>query len=628
MQQSLSLGSLFSMQIKVVRFFFGFVALFSFFHFLGAQGPISCVKRSAQGVVERPGLEVENPSIKKELESILKSIQNQSSYAAPVQIRVLPMGEKIIYAEAHGDISISIGFIQACQRKAELAFVLAHELAHLEFRHSFSQAHYASMASSHEVLIEKEADKRALELVKAAGFSSFAAESAFRIFTAQSTAYQPISARFFPTGMFPLETQKTYLTALPYDGFYEERQAIAERMKLLASRNSAVPTTRFDSLLIPSEVRHQANVELMQAYLMELKPIRALQIWLSDSTYDLPMERNRAFIVLQLAILKNERALSMPHGMGNLELHQLESIFYRWTANEVAAWALRHLFDAQARFPNDAAVLKPLAESVALQLTFSGTQTWNSFSKAKFDAIKHQQLTDSLQTIQNRSDWPAWKRFALSESLSRKLESPVFYNASSLLESDWFLDLKSAYQRFSPTKPTKTLDWFSGRGNLHPTLLTGTQWLPMDAAMVNLSSGNQSENEAQWKRPKSAQGSQLACADKARLWELCFAVLANPACEQIPANHLEILKIRKERGIRYLAVLVQNPKAEKMPSSQPHLVWLPSALEQFTDLPDSKTHTWVVFLDLANYSIRYCLPLNSAKALERPWEYAAERLPF
>jgi hypothetical protein len=628
MQQSLSLGSLFSMRIKVFRFFLGFFCALGFSGFLMAQMPGDCVKVSANGSVERPRLNVYNPVLIHELESILKSIQKQSSYAAPIQIRVLARGEKIIYAEAQGDISISIGFIQACKHKAELAFVLAHELAHLELRHSYSKSHYASISSGNEVYIEKEADKRALELVKAVGYSTFSAESSFGIFTKQNTEFKPISERFFPSGMPQYETQNTYFEDLPYDGFYEERQAIAERMKLLASRNSTIPTTRFDSLLIPNEVLHQANLELIQAYLMESKPIRALQIWLADSIFDLQMERHKASIVFQLASLKNAMALPMPHGMGNRELNQLESIFFRWTAKEVSAWALRHMYDAHVRFPHDSAFLLPLTESVAMQLSFNGKQTWNAFSRNPFDAKKYLLLNDSLKKIDSQTDWPAWKRFALKEKLSSQLELPVFFQAGEMIDSDWFLELKSAYQRFSPNLATKTLDWFSGRGSLYPSLLLGTHWLPMDASMLNGVQANPIGNSAVLKPHKRVEGNQLTCSDKAKLWDLCFSLLENPAREQIPANHLEILKIRKEHGVRYLGLLVRNSKSEHSFSSQPYIFWLPSALDQMPDLPESKTKAWVVFIDLANYSIRFCLPLNSSKAFESPWEYARDTFPF
>ena len=604
---------------------FFWLGLCGFYH---AQSPASCIAVSEQGVVERPWLECQTRLIQSELESILHVLQAQSSYLAPVRVRLLATGDKTVYAEAQGEISISIGFVQACQGRAELAFVLAHELAHLELRHSYPKAHYSSISSANEVQVEKDADRRALALVKAAGYSNFAAESAFLIFSPKSPTSASLPPRFFPSGMLPLEAEISTVDGLPYDGFSEERQAIAERMKLLASRNSLRPSTRLDSLRIPNEIQHQANLALIQAYLMESKPIRALQIWLSDSISDLQMERSRVFIVLQLATLKNALALPMPHGMGNPELHRLESIFYRWTARELAAWALRHTFEAQLRFPQDSAAIRPLAESVALQLNCAGRQTWIEFSGKAFDLEKYQELSDSLHRIQRRTDWPAWKRFSLSEKLSSQLESPIFFQTGQMLESDWFLELKSAYQRFLPSDPRKTMEWFSGRGNLHPELLSGSKWLPMNWEMLHGVPGNSRSNVPASNAQIGAQGSRLSCAEKSNLWDLCFNVLTNPAWQHIPANHLDILAFRKEHNVRYLGVLVRSTKAESANQSQPFINWLPAALEQLPDLPKSKTQAWVVFIDLASYSVRYCLPLNSANALDAPWDYAANRFPF
>ncbi|MDA0309916.1 MAG: M48 family metalloprotease [Bacteroidetes bacterium] len=588
-----------------------------------AQSPSSCLLESLNGSVKRPWLYVENEAISTELKEIFSRIQPHSSYAAPVQLKVAAQVDKFVFAESKGSIVLSIGFIQSCRRKAQLAFVLAHELAHLELRHAYAQSHYSSLSGA-EIELEKEADRRALELVNMAGFSSYAAHSAFLIFSPDSLTASSISSRFFPSGV-----AGTYFAepeqALAYDGQKEERLAIAERLRLLSGRYAFIPATAEDSLPVPTQFLREANAALIEAYCGSKKPVRALNIWLQDSIQDLRNQHQRLFIACQILHFKNTNRLPMPHGMGDAQLRQLEIIFHGWSSAEVAAWALRHAFDASQYFPNDT-LLMTLTESIALQCAHSFKKNWNLFSRKPFDQTKFDAMVDSLGKVRKYTHWPAWKRFTISEQLKNQLESPLWFGADAMLNSDWFAALKSAYAQYTPHRIEDALAWMNGRGNVYPQLQSGTQCLVMNAEMASTSMPSSLQFYTSAGVLVSSSDA-LTCNERQLLWELCFSIVENPNASVLPIQHLSLLKLRKRLDLRYLALALKEPSGSKL-ADFPHLEFLPGVPESIEDFPESNSGYWIGFIDLARYSLIYALPLNSNTALRNPWAAVAKKYPF
>lgn len=588
-----------------------------------AQSPSSCLLETLNGSVKRPWLYVENEAISTELKAVFSRIQPHSSYSAPVHLKVAAQADKFVFAESKGSIVLSIGFIQSCRRKAELAFVLAHELAHLELRHAYAQSHYSSLSGA-EIELEKEADRRALELVKMAGFSSYAAHSAFLIFSPDSLIASTISSRFFPSGV-----AKTYFAepeqALAYDGQKEERLAIAERLKLLSGRYAFIPTTAADSLPISTQFLHEANAALIEAYCGSKRPIRALNIWLQDSIQDLRNQQQRLFIACQILQLKNTNRLPMPHGMGDAQLRQLEIILHGWSSAEVAAWALRHAFDASLYFPNDT-LLMTLTESIALQCSHSFKKNWNLFSRKPFDQIKYDAMVDSLGKVRKYTDWPAWKRFSISEQLKNQLESPLWFGADAMLNSNWFGALKSAYAQYTPTRVEDALAWMNGRGNVYPQLLAGNHCLVMNSEMLSTTLPGSVQFYISKGQPVSSSYA-LTCSERNLLWELCFSIVENPNASVLPIQHLSFLKLRKRLDLRYLALALKESSASKLVDF-PYLEFMPGLAESILGLPESKSGYWIGFIDLSTYTMVQALPINSKSALKNPWKFAGKNYPF
>lgn len=623
MQQCISLPCLESMW-RIKNFLSLWGGLFFVFSLtLEAQSTSPCLLESVNGRLIRPWLYVENEVILNELGQVLSRIQTHSSYASRIHLKVAAQPDKFVFAEPKGNIVLSIGFLQSCRRAAELAFVLAHELAHLELRHAYAQSHYSSLSES-EIELEMEADRRALELVKMAGFSSYAAHSAFLIFSPDTIAASSLSSRFFPRGV-----ASTYFAeqeqVLAYDGLKEERIAIAKRLKLLSGRNAHMPSSALDSLSMSAQFFHEANAALIEAYCASNRPIRALNIWLQDTIQDLRHEQHKLFIALHVLQQKNTNNLPMPHGMGDGQLRKLELILNGWSSAEVAAWALRHAFDAGQLFPADS-VLMTLTESIALQCSFSFKKDWSLVSKMPFNQIKFDALLDSLLKVRQYHHWPAWKRFAIAEKLKNQLESPLWFGADAMLNSKWFIALKSAYAQYMPNRCDDGLAWVSGRGNVYPQMQVGTQCLVLNSQMLGPSLPD-SPHYLTSSGTLISNSNALSCTERQLLLDLCFSILENPSASRLPIQHISILKLRKRLDLRYLAVPLKRASVS-ITVDFPHLELLPETLEAIQDFPESSSGYWIGFIDLSRYSMVYAMALNSKATLKNPWAFAAKKYPF
>jgi predicted Zn-dependent protease len=120
--------------------------------------------REAEVLVARYG-EIRSPEIRNYLNSIVTKLLSHTPY--PVQVKLLNTKNSIAASSGNGEILLSRGFIVTLDSEAELAFVLAHELAHQLLRHNFS-----AQEGEHTQEEELQADQEALTLMGRAGFET------------------------------------------------------------------------------------------------------------------------------------------------------------------------------------------------------------------------------------------------------------------------------------------------------------------------------------------------------------------------------------------------------------------------------------------------------------------------
>ncbi len=161
----------------------------------------------ARKELKRRGLIVDNPELLTYLDTILGRLQPEN-LAGDLNINVSVVRDPMVNAFAFpdGGIYINIGLLERLENEAQLAHVLAHELAHIIQRHGLSSykdrkakiiaAHitdlmllgtsiayipYIASISSYSRAHEKEADKMALRMMSAAGYPLSGATELFDV---------------------------------------------------------------------------------------------------------------------------------------------------------------------------------------------------------------------------------------------------------------------------------------------------------------------------------------------------------------------------------------------------------------------------------------------------------------
>lgn len=145
-------------------------------------------------------------SIKKIFDNIKKHTQRKK-----INYRYSVIKDKDFnaYTIAGGKVYLLTGLIDELEKEEELAFVIAHEIAHNELKHCIKRIQYAAKASEINPLLgnlvqiaynvyhlpfsqeeELEADKLAVELMKKAGYSKDGAISFFRKLQEKEKQYQ------------------------------------------------------------------------------------------------------------------------------------------------------------------------------------------------------------------------------------------------------------------------------------------------------------------------------------------------------------------------------------------------------------------------------------------------------
>jgi predicted Zn-dependent protease len=82
---------------------------------------------------------MDDPAVAGYVNEVLRRVAENSSIQLPVQLRVLATREPNSFSLPGGFLYISAGMVQETQSEAELATVLAHEVAHVSCRHATKQ---------------------------------------------------------------------------------------------------------------------------------------------------------------------------------------------------------------------------------------------------------------------------------------------------------------------------------------------------------------------------------------------------------------------------------------------------------------------------------------------------------
>lgn len=108
---------------------------------------------------------------------LLGPLNQAATVTRTLEISLVGCNEPMAYAPGNGSVIISKGLARILPREAELAFVIAHEIAHERLFHPFKLQNetLAENRATLERSLEIEADKYALGIVASAGYDPRAA---------------------------------------------------------------------------------------------------------------------------------------------------------------------------------------------------------------------------------------------------------------------------------------------------------------------------------------------------------------------------------------------------------------------------------------------------------------------
>lgn len=121
-------------------------------------------------ILEKRYAVVTDPALTGYLSYLTQRLHTQTTLAKSYRVSLLKDRERFAYHLGSGIIVISTGLVEQLDNEAQLAFLLAHEMAHYQLNHLSSEDHFS--LSPEESMVEKEieADTLALGIMALAGY--------------------------------------------------------------------------------------------------------------------------------------------------------------------------------------------------------------------------------------------------------------------------------------------------------------------------------------------------------------------------------------------------------------------------------------------------------------------------
>ncbi len=121
-------------------------------------------------ILERQYPTLRNPQLLSYISYLTQRLNAQTTTGKSYRVTLLKDHQRFAYHLGSGLIVLSSGLIQQLDNEAQLAFLIAHEMAHYQLKHS-SQEHRFSLSSHKKGLqAEIEADTLALGIMALAGY--------------------------------------------------------------------------------------------------------------------------------------------------------------------------------------------------------------------------------------------------------------------------------------------------------------------------------------------------------------------------------------------------------------------------------------------------------------------------
>lgn len=411
--------------------------------------------------------------------------QNPGMGLQSVQIFVTKSPEVNAYAFDKGFIFINIGLLAQLENEAQLAYILAHELIHINKKHSVTEylenKHSATIvasdrASSEEQSLamyrfskeqETEADQLGLELIKKTNYSVKAINGAFDVL---QYSYLPFELPEFKKSFLEddylkipdtmnLKKVSSIKTNDDYDDTKSTHPNIRKRRLHIEDDLKNISETGRKKYVVSEDqfkmIREQARFELCRIYLLKrdyVNAIYAAYILLQKYPDNCYLKKIITKGLYNITVSKSENSLegiiklSSTNTYGVDDYNTIEGasqrLYYlldKLSAKELNVIALSYAYRTSKQYPEDK-ILRELTDSLFSCLVNNNKLYLSDFSRKSIDEIK--------DTLKNKvvvkdepleeSKYATIKKLQQNEELTEEMNF-IKYAFVGLMKDDEFL---------------------------------------------------------------------------------------------------------------------------------------------------------------------------------------------
>lgn len=349
-------------------------------------------------------------SVNQYLDKIIDNIlKDDPELRNEIRCYVIRSAEVNAFATSAGVICVNLGLIAQASNESEIAFVLAHEIAHYAKKHTLRKKEQRKGKIDDELdaflkyhtysrEIEVEADRYAIE--KYYANSAYSYEALEGVFDLLQYGYLPfdempftrsfVEEEFysFPDNYYlesvsPIRSRDDYIDTLSTHPNIKKRRENVENIISGFDNNGRNLFVQSESQF--KKIREICRFECVNVYLTNhnydnaLFNIYFLQKANPDNKF-LDVALASTYYGLCMHKLQSNYSEVMPNAKKiEGEKQQLNHVFNKFSRQELNVLALRNLWKTQAKYPNDV-FLKEMLEDVASRLIVRSKMTFNDFS--------------------------------------------------------------------------------------------------------------------------------------------------------------------------------------------------------------------------------------------------------
>jgi Zn-dependent protease with chaperone function len=392
------------------------------------------------------------------------------------------------FSTDQGILFVTTGLIMQLSSEAELAFVLAHEIAHYQLGHvvetfdwktknsTFGDQieHLSQYVQEHEL----EADNAGLNLYYNAGYSEKAVSSTFDVLMYSYLPFEerPFSSSYFntpvmyvPETMFP--TKIYPITAIEdYDDENSSHPNIKRRKSALDPEILKRTNWQHTFFKLGEErfasIRSIARFEAVRLHILDVEYAEALYaIYILEKDYpeSIYLHRMKSHAWLNFMMYKNGN-ISNKTVKKESELEgesaKLHAFLKKLSKDGVNTLALRTIYDSHKKFPTDEE-LKALQSKLLEHLVQKGKFSTGTYSLKSFDEAAKEALSVKKDTIPSASSTGSGSKYERIKKskigeLPESFDSTRFYlygirdilaDSSFLNKYNTQLDIKAALKK-------------------------------------------------------------------------------------------------------------------------------------------------------------------------------------